>query len=210
MKDTMESYDPMFDGPLTTNYPDDVIKQKKSYLKNIAELYQMKNFKEMAKLGAEAIDKLPKEPTGEGDRDISDIYLLMATALRELNNEDPLIRQYAYKSANFNRLNKGALWLIRDISREFSDKSAYYVIEVIGKYFAPTTGGPKLMPFKTMYSLVAENPEEGMDMIREFERREVKDQIELSSFEEKELVEELPKGIYSTMRLVIIPQKSED
>ncbi len=198
-----KQYDPNIHGPLLADYSEEVIVFKRNLVKELRKLWKNKEYEKVEQEGQAGIDKLPKEPVGEGDKDIAEIYLLTGSAVWELHKDDNRALELAKKAANFDRNSRGAMWLIREVKNQYSDNSKYYILEVTGEHFAPTKEGVKLLPFKTMYTAVADDPDEAMQFVREFEREEIVDSIELKGVKEAEKEGDLPKGIYSTIGLIV-------
>ena len=65
---------------------------------------------------------------------------------------------FAKKAPAFDRMNKGAMWLLRELRNEYSESSKYFLMEAMGEHYAPTKEGVQLFPFKTIYSVVAFGP----------------------------------------------------
>mgnify|MGYP006283964811 CR=1 FL=1 len=187
---------------LVQDLPDELKQFKIRARKEIQELINDRKFNDVIEKGREALAKLPDKAVGVGDKGISDIFLMTATAIRELQGNTEEVRNMAMKAAEFDRTSKGAMWLVRDLRNEKSSESKFYLMECTGKSFAPTTEGIKEFPFKTVYGVVADNPEEAMNYVREFERGEVSSSMELRDAKEVEEKTDVPKGVYSTMALV--------
>lgn len=187
---------------LLPNFDKEIIELKRSSLEELKKYWAKREFQNIVDIGRDVLSRLPAEAKGEGDKDISEIYFLTASALREIDKSSDEIMQMAHKSVNFNRNHLGSMWLIRELNSSFSDNSKFFKISVSGEYYAPTRDGVELVPFMTFYGVVADNPDEAMEFIKEFERPEIKNNIQLKDFHEAETESKLPKGIYSTSNLI--------
>lgn len=196
---------------LVVNYDKELKDKIKKYHGKMIELWKDKLFLEVEAIGEAALEEIPSEPQGEGDKRISDIYLLTASAKAEIDAEQPEIKKYAVKAIQFNRQNKAAMWLIRKLNSKFSLNSKYMSVEVAGNFIAPIKKElPVETPFLTIYACVAENPEEAMEYIKEIEREEIVDSLELREHKIIKPEPELPKGVYETNPLYGFPPQEDE
>ncbi|MEO0470380.1 MAG: tetratricopeptide repeat protein [Bacteroidota bacterium] len=117
--------------------------------------------------------------------------------------EDEEATQFYLKQAiQYHRSNESTLELIRDIRAEYSDSATLYGIMVQALYEPETEEGKESFPFMTTYAVLAENEEEAMNYIRDFEIDDVKREsmqvmeVEIAEVEEGEESETEAKGIY--------------
>lgn len=195
---------------LLPGYSKEIRELKQKAANEMKELWRSGDFKKLMEVGNDYISELPSKPVGIGDKDISSVYLLHSTAVWELTKNKDEALKYALKSAAFDRKNKAAMWLIREINSHQSEKTTHYRIEVEGRYYAPVKKDIVEMPFLTLYGVVAESPEEAMDYIKQFERDEIKDTIKFREAKELEPKPDIPKGIYSTHDLVALPEEEDE
>ncbi len=186
------------------------LKLKKDTIDKLRKLWKEKDFNSIINTAKQAIENLPNKALGEGDSDMSEIYFLLASAIKELEPDNKDIKQYALLSANFNRLSKNSMWLIREANSQFSDKSKIMRLQVIGDFFFIHNKEEIKQAFKTIYSVVAESKEEAMDFIKEFEREEIKDSLRIDKSYEYDSKPDMPKGVYETMKLFTWIDKEED
>ncbi|ROL62187.1 hypothetical protein D9V86_01925 [Bacteroidetes/Chlorobi group bacterium ChocPot_Mid] len=187
---------------LKMNFSDEEIKFKKDALKNIIRHWKNKEFAQLIRVAQDASAKLPQNPYGSGDKELSEIYYLLASAMKELKYNNSAILDYALKAAHFNRLDKNTLWLIREVMSSFSDKTQLKRIQVKGKISYSINSEIITDHFKTIYTIAAENNEEAMTLIKEFEREEIAQHLEIVKVFDLGPRPELPKGIYETMKLM--------
>ncbi|MFC2130367.1 hypothetical protein ACFLSQ_02920 [Bacteroidota bacterium] len=183
---------------------------KKSALKNLIKLWQKKDYNNLINTANEALEKLPGKAFGEGDKEIAEIYFLLASAMRESNKDLKVAKKYALKAAEFNRLDKNILWLIRELSGKYSEKTILMRVQIFGKMYRMYNNEEVEDIFKTVYGIAAENEEEAFEFIKEFERREVTQNMKILKAVNHGAKPDLPKGIYETMKLLVWFEKEDD
>lgn len=174
---------------------------KNDTIEQLRKLWKEKKYNAIIDLAKKALAKLPTKALGEGDKVMSEICFLLASSLRELGQDSDDIKKYAFMSANFNRLSKNSMWLIREINNQFSDKSKIMRLQVVGDFFFISNNEEIKQTFKTIYSVVSESEKEALEFIKEFEREEIKNTLRIDKSYEYEFKPELPKGVYETMKL---------
>ena len=209
MADNNFEYDPEIHGKLVPDYDDDTVALKRGLVKELRKLWQEKNYGKVITYVEGVLDKLPEKPIGGGDKDFSEIYLIYGSSIWEETKDKVKAKPFAEKSAAFDRMNKGAMWLLRELRNEYSENSKYFLMEEMGEHYAPTKEGVQLFPFKTMYSVVAETPEEAWEMIIEYEREEISGKLELLNVKEAKKEGDLPKGVYSNTNLIVMQRQEE-
>lgn len=171
-------------------------------LRDIVTSLKEKNFVIIKDLVEASLNKLPQRPLGEGHPKLSDVYFLYASALKELNDDNSKVLQYATLAFQFNRLNKNSLWLIREVNNDLSDKTRLFRFQVIGKLYRMHKNEEITDPFKTIYTIAADNEEEAFNFIKKYDRQEVTQEIEIFKTFILGKRPELPKGIYEAMKLI--------
>ncbi len=171
-------------------------------LKLIVKNFKEKNYNTIIEIVKNSIPKLPSKAFGEGNIKISDIYFLYASSLKEINADKDEVIHYAKKSYEFNRLNKNALWLIRDVNNILSDKTQLLRLQILGKLYRYYKGELITDHFKTIYTVAADNKDEAIKYIKDIERPEVVQEIKVVKTFELGNRPELPQGVYETMKLI--------
>ncbi len=190
------------EGKLAMKFTNEQAELKKETVEKLAKLLKEKKFDEIINEAQSALNKLPTEPLGDGDKDISNIYFLLASAHWEKNEPPEIYKEYALKSAHFNRMNKGALWLIREANNEFSDNAVLLRLQVAGNYYYMDANEKVKQPFRTVYTAIADDSEDAMKYVKEFERDEIKDSLELIKATNRGKKPKEPKGVYEAAKLV--------
>lgn len=195
----------VFDNNLVPVYSDEIKKAKSDLLFELKLLWKDKKFDEIVSTAETKLNDLPNNPSGKGDRDLSAIYLIYATSLWETTkNKDNAINTLK-RSLAFDRTNQPALWLLREIREESSVNSKLMRIDVNGEYFVVfNDGSTKKVPFSTLYKVIAETPDEALGYIKDYERIEIRDTLQISNTKEIEDRPNEKKGVISTMDLVAI------
>jgi|GEM_PF-5344738 len=180
---------------------DDII-FKKECLKTIVRFWKNKQFSQLIDYAKDSVLKLPKNAYGDGDKEISEIYFLLASALKEKQFNSAIILPYAIKAGYFNRIDKNVLWLIREVKSLISDKTQLKRIQVKGKLTYIYHSEELTDIFKTIYTIACETTEEALIFIKEFERNVISQSMEIVKVFDLGPRPELPKGIYETMKLM--------
>jgi tetratricopeptide (TPR) repeat protein len=109
------------------------------------------------------------------------------------------------------RLHRGcdkALWALREIEGVPSPAARYFRILATGRWHEPIEEGKAAPSFYTTYEVVADSPEEALDLARRLEPPEVRARIEIEEVEDLEARPEDPKGVYRlTGRAFWSPEK---
>lgn len=103
------------------------------------------------------------------------------------------------QSLDFNRSEKNALTLLRNINALYSPKSKYFRLLVEGEWFEPLENAKgKLMSagFMASYDVVAENREEALSLLSELEPEQVRASLKINESEVLEKRPQDPKGVY--------------
>jgi hypothetical protein len=178
-------------------------KLKENSLKQLRVLWKKKNFNELIKSASEIITKLPDKSLGDGDKQIAEIYFLLASSLFEEKRSLNDVKKYAKKAAHFDRINKNIQWLIRELKNDYSENTSFYRIQAKGAIYRIYNNEEIRDVFKTVYGIAAENDKEAMKFIKEFERPEITQEMEIVKSVVYNKNHKLPKGIYETMKLVV-------
>jgi hypothetical protein len=178
------------------------MENKSEILKVIFEFLKERRFDSIIKYIENILAEIPTTPIGKGDRDISDVLFFYASSLWEVYRNRNEVLKYACMSLQYNRENEKVLWLIRECKAVYSGKSKYYQIDVKGEYLHSSNGKSALIPFTTIYGVVAETPEQALQYIKEIERDEIKESLVILRHREISSKPELPQGVYSMKSLV--------
>jgi hypothetical protein len=196
---------------LFKEYSQETIKRKKSLLTELKRLWKKGDKQLLIDHALAEMEKLPKVPAGEGDKEIAEIYLIAASAIWESGKDREKTLELAKIGAEFDRMNKGIMWLLREARGDYSYKAKYLKIDVEGECPYPDQNKEIVMePFITFYAVVADDCDEALELIRDYERIEVKDSISIKSCKEVNPAPDLPKGIYQTMNLLAVRHMGDD
>lgn len=88
------------------------------------------------------------------------------------------------------------LALVRDIDDLYSETAQYFHLIVQGKIPEASPSREEAEGFYVNYHVVADDPEEALDFIREFEDEEVREHLSINEAEVLEPRPEDPKGVY--------------
>ncbi|MBA4387690.1 MAG: hypothetical protein C0404_06890 [Verrucomicrobia bacterium] len=113
----------------------------------------------------------------------------------------------ARKSIGFNKLDTDAAWVIRELAAKSSIHGKYYRIMVNGAWPRTADGNSRQLGFFTNYDVVADDLDEALELLKEFEPKDVWSslRIESSEFIEKRINE--PKGVYKAGGYFVYPKR---
>ncbi|MDA3843141.1 MAG: hypothetical protein PF588_02070 [Candidatus Kapabacteria bacterium] len=187
---------------LVKNYTPEIRTLKKRLLAELGQMWNDKDYAKISEYGLAEAQRLPQQARGDGDKEISAVHFVIGSAMKELNYDKEHIKYHALQAAYFDRKNKNAMWLLRDIRNEYSEDSKYFLIEVKGTLYVIKDTEEKEELFFAVYAVVADNQDEALSIIKEFERPEVRNSLEIFTAQIAEPSTNLPKGIYKTSALI--------
>ena len=187
---------------LIKNYTPEIRSLKKKLLAELGKMWNDKDYAKITEYGLAEIKQLPQQARGDGDKEISSVHFLVGSAMKELKYDAEKIKYHALQAVHFDRKNKNAMWLLRDVRNEYSKDSKYFLIEVKGTLYVMMDAEEKQELFFAVYAVVADNQEEALSIIKEFERPEVRNSLEIFTAQIAEPTTDLPKGIYKTSALI--------
>lgn len=202
MKESLPEVNFIPEEKLLKDYTPEIRARKRQYFDELRKLWTRREFNSLIEMGYQAIDILPKYPEGNGDKEISGIYMLLGSAIWEIEKNTEKTLPLAKLAVQFDRTNKGAMWLLRECNAKYSDDSKYLRCLIKGNLYVKSADEYKVHTFHSVYGVVAETSEDAMKYIREYERNEICDNLELKSFEDIGLKPELPQGIYAVSELI--------
>jgi len=187
---------------LIKNYSPEIRELKRKSFNEMRRLWSRHDFESLIDIGSLAIEELPQIPEGNGDKEISGIYMLLGSAIWAKDKDKEKTLLLAKKAVQFDRHCKGAMWLLRECMGKFSENSIYYRILVKGKLYVKAGDEYNVHTFHSAYGVVAQSPDEAMEFIRDFEREEICNNLELTSVEDIDAKPELPMGVYAVSELI--------
>lgn len=146
-------------------------------------------------LAEEELELLITPTDAESAGVMSAICTRIAQAYWFEDENEEVTKHYIEQALAYQRSNQEALWLRCQINPQHSENSKVYSI-LVNAMILPEEGEASLPAFTT-YGIVADSPDEAMEMIREFEEEWI-DPKSLQAQEVEETVndEDAPKGIY--------------
>ncbi|MCI4671624.1 MAG: hypothetical protein MRZ79_26015 [Bacteroidia bacterium] len=158
-----------------------------------------------------ALLSAPKDP--EENQTLSNIYSRVATAYwyEEEDNADAI--QYHLKRAiELDRTNQQSLWLIREMDQEYSEEAHIYELIVEGRLVLLDDEEQEVVyPFHSEYVVLANSPQDALEMIKEFEIEYVdKTSLEILEATSESNDEEEPLGIYYVGDLMFVDGEEAD
>ncbi len=137
----------------------------------------------------------------EGADTLSNIYSKVAQAFwyeEEENTE--AIRYHLRTAIELDRTNEDALWLHREMNLSYSDDAHIYEIMLDGELaLSDEEEEARALPFTAVYVVVADTPEDALEMIKDYEIDAIdKSSLQIMEIESMENEEEEPLGLYFT------------
>ncbi|MEO1449798.1 MAG: hypothetical protein AAFV07_09710 [Bacteroidota bacterium] len=146
-------------------------------------------------LAGETLEVLPQATDEKSESVMAQICTYIASAAWYEDREEGEIRHYLELAFAYERENEGAIWLLREMNPEFSDKAKGMSLLIKGTLLDEIA--PEGVTVMGQYSLVADSTEEALGMIRDFDKGWLKaDSIVMLENESIEAEEEDAKGIY--------------
>jgi tetratricopeptide (TPR) repeat protein len=159
----------------------------------------------IVELAEEDLDVLQSPETEEEAATLSRILSHIASACWYEDHDGDEVEHYVRQAIAFDRTNPDALYLLREQDPIFSDHSQVFSLLVKGVIYEPDEQGlEQQVQFVTSYEVIADDPEEALDLIRRFEISEIDpDSLELEAVEPRPNEEEEPKGVYQVGELLV-------
>lgn len=143
------------------------------------------------------------------DQDQKDIANALAAVagLRLKQGKTAEALKIARKSVGLNKQDTNAAWVLRELAGKSSAAGKYYRIMVNGVWPGKLEGNSRPLGFFTNYDVVADDLDEALELLKEFEPREVRNslRIESAEFIEKRVNE--PKGVYKAGGYAFYPKR---
>ncbi len=159
-------------------------------------LLERQQFQEIIENINKSKDLLKSTPKDEYS-DLSLILYFYSYALWKMDkivNAIDVIKEALF----YNRLNKDAYWLIREIDNNYSINHKYFRILIAGNWLGEDDKDKKY-GFYSSYDIVADSEQKALDLIKEYETAPIdKDSVKIDEIEEIEFnTNENPSGIYN-------------
>jgi len=144
---------------------------------------------------------------GEVGEDLSDTCFEKAIALWKCGEEDQAV-ECVWQALYYDKLNKRAMWLLRELTAESSPDAKLYRVMVEGDWHEVPEGYDEPPGFFTTYHVVAEDPEEALYLLSPFEPEELRESLRVEECEELEAWPGEPKGVYEASPYQLFPADS--
>lgn len=131
------------------------------------------------------------------DEFISNLHYEFAFALWKKNQLDELDIAINM-SIMANKHNDRTKWLIREMRNSISPDVFYYNVIINGEWTLNKSEDGNGLNFFTNYGVIAENEEEALKFIMQFEPKEFHNSIEIEEIKQKKKMPKEPKGVYYT------------
>ena len=141
----------------------------------------------------------PDDQDDEGRQALSKIHAEVGLGLWMSRKDREAALARAWEAVSIDKGQHTAMWLVREIDGEVSSSASYYRIVVKGTWLEPIErdGEWGLPEFLAEYEVVADGPEEALELVRPFEPAEIRDTLELAEHEAVEECPDQPKGVYA-------------
>ena len=144
--------------------------------------------------------ELLNPPEDDADAEVlARICTSVASAAWYQDKGEEIVRFYLQQVFDYQRGNPQALWLWREMNPLFSDQAQFYTLLMRGR-FVPSEDGVAGEEFLTSYGVMADSPEEAVEMIRALEGADMDSaawevlEVEIEELGEEEEID--AKGIY--------------
>jgi tetratricopeptide (TPR) repeat protein len=163
-------------------------------LSRIVALNQLERYEEAGAAATAALGSLEADASCDDQR--AGFLAERAVARWFAEGDGPGATADALEAIRLDRGCAKALWALREIEGKRSPVARYFRMLVRGRWHGPIEKGKTALWFYTTYDVVAESPEEALDLARRFEPPEVGAGLEIEEVEDLEAWPEDPKGIY--------------
>jgi tetratricopeptide (TPR) repeat protein len=159
----------------------------------------------IVELAEEDLDLLQSPETEEEAATLSSILSHIAAAYWYEERDGDEVEHYLRQAIAFDRSNPDALYLLREQDPIFSDQSQVFSLMVKGTLLDQSDSAPaQQVEFITSYEVIADTPEEALDLVRRFEVPEIDpDSLQIEAIEPRPNDEEEPKGVYQVGELLV-------
>lgn len=140
--------------------------------------------------------------------EVARMYAYLGEAVWESRRDSAAALDYAWKSIAGNRNDPTALWLIRAVLNDVSPNAHYMNVIVEGEWSVPFEGQTKPHGFFVVYVVVADTPEEALNLIKPFEPSEVRASLAVDEYKTLEPSPTELKGVYSSSSYIFSPPES--
>lgn len=115
----------------------------------------------------------------------------------------------AWRAVAINKTEPEALWLIREIEANRSEKSKYYRMIIEGTWFGRIEGSRNRPGFFINYDVVAETEKEGLEYVKRFVPAEVRKTLQVSEARVLQKRPHDPKGVYRASGYAFFPKRQK-
>lgn len=185
-----------FDAALNTlQQIENEVFMSEAFVLQLSILDGLSQYELILEVAEETLESLPPATDEKSESVMSQICTYIASAAWYEDREETEIMHYLDLAFDYERENTDALWLLREMNPEFSDAPKGMALLVQGRLL------PEIAPEGDMvmgqYSLVADNLEEAVEMIKHFDRKSLApDSIVVMEEDAIEAEEEDAKGLY--------------
>ncbi|MHC4728631.1 MAG: tetratricopeptide repeat protein [Planctomycetota bacterium] len=177
----------------------DKVVSKETYLYSQCVQLEILNlssqYDQAIRLASQLLKQGPKPEDFENH--LPTIYVELGSAYWKSSEQTETALQYAWKAIAFDKQEKTAQWLIREIESQYSASSKYYRILVEGLWHEPLDDDTSIPGFFINYDVVAENEEEVLMYIKRFEPEVVHNSLKIEGIKILEESPNQPKGVYT-------------
>lgn len=164
-------------------------------------------------MAEEELALLSDPEDSEEGKTLANIYARVASAYwYEDEDNTEAIQHHLRKAIEFDRGNEEALWLIREMKQEYSEDAHIYELLLSGVLVLLDEDDSEVAyPFVCDYVVLAESPQDALEMIKEFEIEQIdRPSLQILEVESEENEEEEPIGIYYVGELAFIGDEEEE
>lgn len=128
--------------------------------------------------------------------DMASLYGEYANAVYHSGDSERAL-QLAWQAVSFWKQQETVLWLIREIEDKHSKLARYHHLTIEGRWSEPFEGEDAPCAFFVTYGVVADSPDEALNMAIRFEPSEVRESLKMHECDVSPAVVDEPKGVYN-------------
>ncbi len=159
-------------------------------------LTQLGRFDDAIGLATRVLGRLTDEDyTEESVPHIAELHAQLGRSQAEGKQDAEKAMKHALDAIRIDQGNELALSLVRAIRNDVSDKASLYQLTVKGTWHEPFEGESEKRDFRQTFAIIADSPEQALEMAREVSPDELRKTLTLEESEAVEALPEEPKGV---------------
>lgn len=116
----------------------------------------------------------------------------------------------AWEAIQLDKNDRAAMWVLRELNTQASSEGCFYRLLLVGQWHESLDEDDEPPGFFTTYEVVADSPDEALEVARLFEPDAVRDTLKIEESEAVEARPGEPKGVYSASGYSFFPGRERE